>query len=262
MTSGSVTTPAAATQGELLAAGVKELTTTQKPAADQFIQLIERLASNPDVDVAKIERIIDMQERILRFNAEAAFNEAFATMQPEIPVILEHEDGDGGKWTYAPIEDIVEPLRPILARHGFSLSHNTVFPDAKTVKVIGILTHRAGHSRQSEFQSAADQTGSKNAVQSLGSTNAYGRRYTTKDLLCIVTRKEDDDGRSSDKHLKPEDPDGFEPWFAVLESTATEGRTEFDRRWNDSPEKFRKHLADTAPKELARLRTKASKAGR
>lgn len=236
---------------------VKDIKTAEE-AQDGLALVIERLAANPSVDVAKLERIIELQERILRHTAEAAFNVSFAAMQPEIPVIIERKDGDGGKWTYAPLEDIVQPLRPVLAKHGFSLSHQTEWPDANTVKVIGILMHRDGHSRRSEFQSAADKSGSKNAIQALGSSVAYGKRYTTKDLLCIVTRHEDDDGASSEKHKQPEAPEGYDAWLAVLEGVADSGMKAFAEAWNKSKDEYRRYLSSTAPKFLAGLKTKAA----
>src|SRR5262245_22092844 len=162
------------------------------PPKEQSLALvIERLAVNPDVDVVKLEKIIELQERILRYQAEAEFNAAFSRMQPNIPTIIEKAKTDKG--TYAPLEDIIEKVRPVLAAHGFSLGFQTEWPDKQTVKVIGILT-RGTHARRSEFQAGADQSGSKNAIQALASSVSYGKRYTTKDLLCIVTRGEDDDG--------------------------------------------------------------------
>jgi len=220
-------------QGELIGNAIAEAV---YPKADEtpgtgLAVVIERLAANPSVDVAKLEKIIDLQERILRHEAEAAFNAAFAAMQPEIPVIIEHREGDGGKWSYAPLEDIVAPLRPILAKHGFSLSHETQWPDGKTVKVIGHLTHRNGHARRSEFQSQADASGSKNAIQALGSSVAYGKRYTTKDLLCIVTKGEDDDGRDSEKGQVPDPPEGFDQFWKAVQDAAKRGLKAFDPAW-------------------------------
>lgn len=264
-----MTNESVARQGELIGEAIAEAVyPTHPPTAPEssggLALVIERLAANPSVDVSKLERIIELQERILKHEAEAAFNAAFAEMQPEIPVILEqkHKSGEGGAWSYAPLEDIVAPLRPILAKHGFSLSHQTEWPDAKTVKVIGILTHKVGHARKSEFQAGADNSGSKNAIQALGSSVSYGKRYTTKDLLCIVTRGEDDNGASSEKHKQPEAPKGYEPWLATLEGIASEGMPAFSKAWSDSPEVFRKHLAETTPKDLARLRTNAGKVRR
>lgn len=229
----------------------------QASATDGLIAVIERLAANPQVDVTKLEKIIELQERVLRQNAESAFNVAFAAMQPDIPTIVEKKQTDKG-W-YAPREDIVEVVRPILSRHGFTLSFQTEWPDKTTVKVIGILTHNEGHSRKSEFQSGADQTGSKNAIQALGSAVEYGRRYTTTDLLNIVTRGADDDGAKSERHQQPEAPEGYDAWFATLEGVADEGMKRFSEAWNGSKPEFRNYLAQTAPKVLASIKVKAGK---
>lgn len=206
------------------------------PDAGGMLPMIERLAAMPEFDVAKLEKLIDMQERILDRNAEAAFNAAFAQMQPDIPTIIEKKSTDKGK--YAPREDIVEVVRPILSRHGFSLSFRTEWPEKKTVKVIGILTHREGHSRESAFMSEADTSGSKNAVQALGSAVEYGRRYTTTDLLNIASRGADDDGQRSSR---PEPPDGFEQWLIDMEALAPEGIQKLQDAWNKSPKAFKEH---------------------
>ena len=227
------------------------------PTDTGLVQVIERLAANPDVDVTKLERIIELQERILRHEAEAAFNVAFAAMQPQIPTIVERAATD--KTTYAPLEDIIEPIRPILSQHGFTLGFQTEWPADKQVKVIGILTHRGGHSRKSEFLSGADQTGSKNAIQALGSTVSYGKRYTTKDLLCIVTRKEDDDGGRANKGEQPDALEGYDAWLANLEGVADGGMRAFSDAWNKSPEAFRKYLARTAPDLMRSIKAKAAK---
>src|SRR6185369_8501881 len=115
-----------------------------------------------------------------------------AQMQGEIPVVIERAKTNNG--TYAPLEDIQDVIRPILQKYGFYLSFRTEWPNEKTVKVVGILTHKDGHERTSEFLSGADASGNKNAIQGLGSANHYGRRYTTKDLLNITSRGVDDDG--------------------------------------------------------------------
>ncbi len=199
------------------------------PVADtpalNIVGLIERLAANPDFDVTKLQQLIDMQERILASQARTAFTAAFAVMQQDLPVIAERGKTNNGK--YAVLEDIIETVRPILARHGFSLSHRTEWPDKGTVKIVGILAHRDGHERTSEFLSSADSSGNKNAIQGLGSAVSYGRRYTTKDLLNIVTREEDDDARRAGATA----PDGFDEWMAALTAKAQEGLQALQAMW-------------------------------
>lgn len=257
MTQSNTRTTLLDAEDQVPSTGVKDVALVAVQSQQAFADVVERLAANPAVDVVKLEKIIELQERIIRHNAESAFNVAFAAMQADIPTIIERASTD--KTSYAPIEDIIEPIRPVLKRHGFSLSFKTEWPEKGTVKVIGILTHAEGHARTSEFQSAADQTGSKNAIQAFGSSVSYGRRYTAKDLLCIVTREEDDDGEASEKAKQPEAPEGYDPWFSTLDGVASEGMATFAKAWNNSPEAFRRHLSATAPTVLARLKTKAAK---
>ena len=51
-------------------------------------------------------------------------------------------------------------------------------------------------------------SGANRAVSTLGSSNSYGRRYTTKDLLNIVTKEEDDDGKKSSAPAEPSSSPG------------------------------------------------------
>lgn len=222
---------------------IKDVALVTRDPQTQMLDMMERLASNKDVDVVKLQALIDMQKDILAVNARAAFNAAKASLLAELPTIIEKAKGDKDI-TYAPLEDIIEAVRPILSKHGFALSHRTEWPDPKTVKVVGVLTHRDGHCEESEFQAAADQTGSKNAIQALGSSVSYGRRYTTNDLLCIVTRKQDDNGAKSEIATAPE---GYGDWVDDMDALVIGGCTlpELERAWKESKDDFRRYMAKT-----------------
>ena len=246
-----------------MGAVVKELHTypSDPPAADTaqgLALMVERLAANPNVDVAKLERLMEMQERILAHQARVSFNTAFSLLQGDIPVIIERSRTNNG--TYAPLEDIQQVLRPILVKHGFSLSFKTEWPDAKTVKVIGILTHRDGHERSSEFLSTGDASGNKNAIQSLGSAVSYGRRYTTRDLLNITTRGADDDARSLTAE-PPTSPAGYDDWLIDLTACADEGDAKLRAMWEGSRVAFRAHLTKTNAATWQTLKAKALAVG-
>lgn len=240
---------------EVKPAGALSVIDAPSPAVTMF----ERLAKDPSVDVEKLERLIAMQERVLAHQAEAAFNVDFAEMQAEIPTIQKKGRGDGGKWMFARQEDIVEAVRPILQRHGFSLSFRTEWPSAKSVKVVGILTHRDGHARHSEFMADADQTGSKNAIQALGSSVTYGRRYTTCDLLNIATSTDDDGKRAQNTHA-PKAPDGFDDWLDDYSACADEGTAKLEEMWKASKIEYRNYLHNHLPQTKAEIRFKAAEA--
>lgn len=218
---------------------------------DALVLVVEKLAANPNVSIDALQKIIELQERVAANRAKAEFDDAFATMQAEMPVIVERGKTNNGK--YAPLEDIVEAVRPIITRHGFALSHRTEWPTNDTVRIVGILSHRAGHERHSEFLSLGDSSGSKNAIQGLGSAISYGRRYTTNDLLNIVTRGEDRDGLNAPQPKQPKPtnaPPGFDDWLLDIKLAAEDGTKALGQAWNTSKPDFRKALGQRGLDEL------------
>ena len=171
-----------------------------------LLAMIERAARDPAVDIDKMERLFLMKERMEATAAKSAYLSALADMQPNLPMIdktgrIERKSKDNGpapKATlYARYEDVIEAIRPILAAHGFSLTHRIAQPTAGQIVVTGVLGHRAGHSEQTSMALSIDDSGGKNNVQGWGSSVSYGKRYTTFALLNIVARGEDDDGKSA-----------------------------------------------------------------
>ena len=102
------------------------------------------------------------------------------------------------KTSYARYEDIEAYCRPVLARHGFILTHRTEARPNGGLNVTGVLTHRGPHGVYEETATLPlppDPSGSKNDVQAVGSAMTYGRRYTTTALLNLIFEDEDTDGR-------------------------------------------------------------------
>ncbi|MQX90280.1 ERF family protein [Sinorhizobium meliloti] len=160
-----------------------------------IIQVIERAAMNPNVDIDKMERLLQMQERIMERQAKASYMAALAEMQPDLPEIPENGKGHGNI-KYALWEDINELIKPVLGEHGFSLSFRTGQADGKII-VTGVLSHRDGHSEETTMHLPTDTSGSKNAVQAVGSSTSYGKRYTAQALLNLTSRGDDDDGEKA-----------------------------------------------------------------
>jgi len=160
-----------------------------------IIQVIERAAMNPNVDIDKMERLLQMQERIMERQAKASYMAALAEMQPDLPEIPENGKGHGNI-KYALWEDINELIKPVLGNHGFSLSFRTGQADGKII-VTGVLSHRDGHSEETTMHLPTDTSGSKNAVQAVGSSTSYGKRYTAQALLNLTSRGDDDDGQAA-----------------------------------------------------------------
>lgn len=243
-----------------------KLNAPQAATTDGLIAVIERLASRPEVDVAKLEKIIELQERVIAHNAKSAFEAAYARMQPDIPQIAEKGQivvKGSVRSTYARLEDIHEAVKPILARHGFAMRHRTEWPklgDAEApkegcIRVVGILSHEEGHSEESAFEAPMDRSEFRTDIQSMGSTVSYGRRYTTLDLLNIATRAQDNDGATAGR---PQPPEKYQTWLDDLTATADNGTKALEAAWGTSKPDFKTYTVQHNKAAWEKLKVKAA----
>lgn len=166
----------------------QELATVSENAA--MVSMFERMASDPNVDVDKLERLMQMRERAIERQAKEQFDAAMSELQPDLPSIGERGNA-AGRYTYALWEDINTAIKPILMRHGFALTFRTDF--ANGITVTGVLSHRGGHREETSITLPADKSGNKNDVQAVASSVSYGKRYTAGALLNLTSHGEDDD---------------------------------------------------------------------
>lgn len=172
----------------------EKMPAAQPEQAISILQVIDRAARDPNVDIDKMERLMQMHERIQTNHARQVYQSALARMQPELPVVR-HRGDAARRYTYALWEDIHRGMTPVLNKYGFALFFNV--ETGEQVKVTGILTHEDGHREQTEITLPADSSGNKNAVQAVASSVAYGKRYTAGALLNFATTGEDDDAQSA-----------------------------------------------------------------
>ncbi len=205
-----------AKSGEVLAPETVGALALAHATPEQAMSIFERAASDKGIDANKLEKLANLQMEMFRFNAEQEFNQAFARMKPHIPFIdkkgriLNKEKHVVSN--YSTYEDIQRIVRPIEDAHGFSRNFTTEYPYPDKpgwTRVTVHLRHVGGHVQHSSFQGPPEDSGFKNNVQAMGSTNAYGRRYTTIDVLDIVCEGVDDDGRrGKGQEQKAGDPAG------------------------------------------------------
>lgn len=169
-----------------------------------LLEVIARAVRDPTVDIDKMERLFALQERIMERDAKMAFVEAKRAMRPELPIITQkghiviRDKNNPNKiiqdTPFAKFEDINEAVMPIVTQHGFDLAFkNGLAPDGK-VRVTTILSHVAGHAEDTYFDLPHDSSGSKNAVQAIGSSTSYAKRYGVIAILNLTIMGEDDDG--------------------------------------------------------------------
>ena len=169
-----------------------------------LIDVIARAASDPAVDVAKMEKLLEMHTKIVAKNSEDAFNIAMNRAQAKIRRIAAdatNESTRGSKYaTYAKLDSV---LRPIYTEEGFSLSFDTA-PNApeNVVPVMCYVSHIAGHTRTYHASVPSDGKGAKGGdvmtrTHAFGSGMQYGMRYLLKFIFNIAIGAEDDDGNAA-----------------------------------------------------------------
>lgn len=177
---------------------MNELKTTENNQQN-FLTLLEKVALDPNVDVEKMVKILDVQERILNKQAESEFNQAMALAMVQIPSIERETQGQSNK--FAAFENINKIVKPIIAKHGLFMIFRTEFQSDDFLLVTAKITHQSGYSEETSMRFPFDNSGNKNDIQAVGSSISYGKRYTMSALLGIASHGEDDDGFSTSKTI-------------------------------------------------------------
>ena len=170
------------------------------PAEQQPVSLIQ-LALEKGYDIDKFKQLFDMQERWETRQAEKAFLEAMSNFQRTCPKIgktkiVDYPLKEGGriKYSYAPLGEISEQIKEAL--HSNGLSYRFEFSEkGNNIVCTCIVSHLAGHSKQTTFDAPKDDTGKKSLIQQIGSTHTYLQRYSLIGALGLSTADEDIDGQ-------------------------------------------------------------------
>ena len=167
-----------------------------------LMAVIARAATDPSFDLAKIERLYAFKREYEKDEARKAFHEGMAAFKLNPPTILKtkHVAFQTSKGTteydHATLGGVVDAVAKALAQHGISASWDPRRQDGR-VYVTCTLTHALGHSESVTLDGPLDDSGGKNAIQSLGSTVSYLQRYTLLAITGLATHDMDDDGRGA-----------------------------------------------------------------
>ena len=165
------------------------------------LELLLAAARDPTVDVGKMAALIAMGNEEKARLAELQFNEALLATQQAMQPIVKRRKGERHK--YAALEDISDAVDPLARQNNLSLSEGMAdSPLPGHYRVTATLSHTGGHSRHYFFDAPADTTGprgeaNKTAVQGIGSTVSYMRRYLKMLIFDIALVGEDNDGGGS-----------------------------------------------------------------
>jgi len=171
--------------------------------ANSIMAIITRAATDPTVDIDKLERLGAMYERMKSREAEQAFNEAMTAVQTEMRPIAADANNPQTRSKYASYLALDRAMRPIYTKHGLSLSFNTAdgAPEGYVRVVCDVA--KGGYSKPYHVDMPADGKGAKGGdvmtkTHATGSAHTYGRRYLLKDIFNIAIGENDDDGNGGD----------------------------------------------------------------
>ena len=215
-----------------------EVMTIEQPAVPALSEsaaifhIIERAARDPNVDIDKMQRLMEMREREMARLAQVEFNKAMKEAQAEMPQVVRDADNDQTRSRYARYETISEAIQPIVTKHGFSLTFSEGDSSKENhIRVLCEVMHDAGHVKQYHADIPFDNVGmkgnaNKTNTHAYGSTKSYGKRYLKCDIFDVALKNEDDDGNASGKKApaaRPTiSPDQVKTILQLLEDTGVD----------------------------------------
>lgn len=171
-----------------------------------------QIAVQRGASIDELTKLMDLQERFEKREAEKSFTEAMAAFKLNPPTILKEKlvSFKDTSYYHATHSAVTEAIIAGLAAHGVSHRWDLDQKDGK-VGVTCVLTHRAGHSQSTRLESVSDQSGGKNSIQAIMSAKTYLERHTLLAATGLSTKDmdgSDDDGRGADKK-KGKEPEKF-----------------------------------------------------
>ena len=200
-----------------------------------------------NVGIDTMERLLALRERLQAEQARAAFLRALAAFQGECPVIVKTKtvairpaSGAGYTYRYAPLDIIVEQVRPFLQKYGLSYTIKTR-QDEGTLTAICEAHHEGGHTEPSELTVPIDKAARMNDTQKVGAARTYAMRYAFCNAFGILTGDEDTDAVTASDDAVP----AFEAPRRQSAPTAPPPAAE------DLQEKLRLSIAEVAARKAA-----------
>lgn len=165
------------------------------PKQDNMLSIIEQAVTS-NIPVESLEKLLELKERFDKEQARKAYITAISTFQGKCPIIVKTKKGVN--YMYAPLESIVEQVRPILVECGLSYRIEAKIEE-NVVTATCIITHVDGHSESSSFTSKSEVLVSnkgnlvRTAMQDTASALTFAKRYAFTNALGIMTGDEDTD---------------------------------------------------------------------
>lgn len=173
------------------------------PEPTSLLAVISRAASDPAVDIDKLERLMAMHERMQELAAKATFNDAMAAAQAEMEPISRNASNPQTKSKYASYDKLDAEARPIYTKHGFSISYDTgESPKPDHVLVLAYVS-KGAYSKTYRVEMPADGKGAKGGdvmtkTHAAMAALSYGKRGLLKAIFNLAEGEGDKDGNGDE----------------------------------------------------------------
>ncbi len=153
-------------------------------------------------DPETLRKMLDLQERWERNQAEKAWNDAKAACDAEMPAAFAcNADNQHTKSKYRRFETIMPIIKPIYTRHGFTFTFSEEEPTEALMHIRADLSHKAGHTKSYHGWFPRDGKGAKggdvmNPVQGTCSTMSYAKREMSGNIFGFAEGGTDQDGNN------------------------------------------------------------------
>lgn len=186
----------------------EETLALERQPQDKFLDLIEKVIVNKDVDADKLRVLVDLQIRLEDRQAEKEFDAAMIDAQKEVQTLPWDKavrDGDKHKNRYVSYPKIDEMLKPIREKYGFTETFGVepVLPAPNMMLMYSDVIHKNGHRRRVHLPMPIDGQGPKGGgvmtgPQAVGNGSSYGMRYLEKLIwkIPMLVDKDDNDGNA------------------------------------------------------------------
>lgn len=158
-----------------------------------------QLAVQQNLDIDKLEKLMQLQERWQAQQARKDFLSAISQFQAICPPLEKTKKVafNTTKYSYAPLGEIAAAIKKPMSENG--LSHRwEIEEQAEKLVCSCIISHINGHSEKTTMSALKDGSGGKNEIQQRGSSITYLQRYTLIAALGISTADEDLDGQKDE----------------------------------------------------------------
>ena len=155
------------------------------------------VAVQQGADVERMAQLFDLQLRWEQNEARKAYTQAMATFKKNPPQVEKGRQVSFGntKYKHATLDDAAAIIGDALSAVGISAAWQTEQDEKGLVSVTCILTHVQGHSERVTLKAMPDTSGSKNAIQAVGSVVTYLQRYTLFAATGVAPKGVDTDGK-------------------------------------------------------------------